>query len=464
MTQTLAPPIRIGRPAMAALGTLAVATSVLESVMAPALPLLQRELDVSPAVAALLPITTLIAGALVTPVAGKLGDRYGAKLVLMRLMAVVAAGGLVSALAPNLPVLLVGQVLQGAMMGVLPLSFILVRKYLPPGDAQVAIGLVTGLFIGGGMVGTLIAGPLAEGLSRHAMFGLPTLVIVAATVTVARVMPRDPAGRPGAGVDWPGLALLSGTMLSLMAGLAILPEIGARPVVIVAVVIVTIGFGTAFVLVERRAAAPMVDLAMLTAPGMWTSCVMTLVVCVGSASATYLVPQLFGVSGDGYGFGISATATGLLLLPSLITSAASGPIAGFAVRRYGSRPVAVAGIAVMAATLLVLAAAHAELWQLVVGKAVIALAAGLCVTAMLTGTTGAVAQADTGIATGLVLVARVVGSALGIQASAVLLTAGTDPVSGVPGESGFVLGFVLAGVVTATSLLVHTFRRKEVQA
>ncbi|MFD8066897.1 MFS transporter, partial [Streptomyces parvulus] len=174
---TPAPPVRMRRAAVWALGALAAATGTLESVVTPTLPLLQRELSMSRAEGALLSVAMLITGALVAPVAGSLGDRHGGKRVMVRLMAVVCAGGLVSALAPGLPVLLLGQVLQGAMVGAMPLSFILVRKYLPAGESQVAIGVVSGLFVGGGMLGTLIAGPVAEGLSRHWLFAIPTSVV-----------------------------------------------------------------------------------------------------------------------------------------------------------------------------------------------------------------------------------------------------------------------------------------------
>ena len=126
-------PVRVGRLSIGALGVLALALGTLQSVVEPALPLLQRELGVSPAEGALVGNALLITGAVVAPVAGKLGDRYGGKRVLVRLMAVVAAGGLLAGLAPNLPVLLLGQILQGVMVGALPLSFILVRKHLPTG-------------------------------------------------------------------------------------------------------------------------------------------------------------------------------------------------------------------------------------------------------------------------------------------------------------------------------------------
>ena len=455
MTVTLAPPVRIGKAAVWALGILAVATGALESVVAPTLPLLQRELNMSPAEGALLSVVLLVTGALVTPVAGKFGDRYGGKRVLIRLMAVVCTGGLVSALAPNLPVLLLGQVLQGAMVGALPLSFVLVRTHLPAGESKVAIGVVSGLFVGGGMAGTLSAGPVAEGLSRHWMFALPTIVVIGATLLVNRLMPSDPPSRSDdAGVDWPGLVLLSGTLLTLMLVLALAPAIGSQPLVLGTLIVVLAAFATGWTAVERRAASPMVDLRMLARPAMWQSSVLTFVICVGTSMAAYLVPQLFAVPADDYGFGADATEIGFFLLPGAVAASLAGPMSGIGARRFGSRAVVTTGIVLMAAALVALSAVHTEVWHLVVGKALIALANGLCVTAMVTSTATSVDRSDTGIATSLVLVTRVIGFAVGSQVGGAILTAGTPSGSDVPAASAFVTGFVIAGVVTALSLLV----------
>ncbi|MFJ8603007.1 MFS transporter [Streptomyces shenzhenensis] len=464
MTATLAPPVHIGKAAVGALGMLAVATGALESVVTPTLPLLQRELDMSPSEGALLSVMLLITGALVTPIAGKFGDRYGGKRVLIRLMAVVSAGGLVSALAPNLPVLLLGQVLQGAMVGALPLSFILVRKHLPAGESKVAIGVVSGLFVGGGMAGTLSAGPVAEELSRHWMFALPTIAVIGAALLVNRLMPHDPPGRSDdTGVDWPGLALLSGTLVTLMLVLALAPDIGSQPLVLGALIVVLAAFVTGWIAVERRADSPMVDLRMLARPAMWKSCVLTFVVCVGTSVPVYLVPQLFAVPADEYGFGAGATEIGFFLLPGAVAASLAGPIGGIGARRFGSRAVVTAGIVIMVAALIALAAVHTEVWHLVLGKAMIALANGLCVTAMVTSTATSVEPSETGIASSLVLVTRVVGYAVGSQVSGAILTAGTPSGSDVPAESAFVTGFVMAGAVTALSLLVTRTMSKGVK-
>ncbi|MEV7206626.1 MULTISPECIES: MFS transporter [unclassified Streptomyces] len=464
-TTTLAPPARIGKAAVGALGALALSSGALESVVSPTIPLLERELDMSQSEGALLSIVLLITGALVTPLAGKFGDRYGGKKVLIRLMAVVSVGGTVSALAPNLPVLLLGQVLQGAMIGALPLSFIVVRKHLPAGESKVAIGVVSGLFVGGGMVGMLSAGPVAEQLSRHWMFALPTIAVVGATLLVNRLMPADPPGRTdGAGIDWPGLLLLSGMLVTLMLVLALAPQAASQPLVLVALVLVLAAFVTGWVRVERRAASPMIDLRMLARPAIWKACVLTFVICLGTAMAVYLVPQLLDERGDGYGFGASATEIGFFLLPGAVAATLAGPLGGLGDRRFGSRAVVTTGVVMTAVALVALAAVHSEVWHLVAGKALIALANGLCVTAMMTSTATAVDRNDTGIATSLILVSRVLGYAVGGQLGGALLTAATPSGSEVAAESAYVTGFVVAGVVTSLALFVTRTLRKGVTA
>jgi MFS family permease len=366
---------------------------------------------------------------------------------------VVLAGGLMSSLAPNLPVLLLGQVLQGAMVGALPLSFILVRKHLPTGESKVAIGVVSGMFVGGTMLGTLIAGPIAEGLSRHWMFAIPTLAIALATLLVHRLMPNDPPSRSDARIDWPGLVLLSGILLTLMLVLAIAPEAGSQLLELGALVVLLAVLVAGWIFVERRSPSPMVNLSLLAKPAIWSAHAITFAVCLGTSLSMYLVPQLFAVSADGYGFGASATDTGFYMLPGAVAAAVSGPVAGVAVRRFGSRAAVTAGVVGMMAALIALVFLHGAVWHLVVGKVLVALASGVCVTAVVVKTATSVEHTDTGTATSLVLVTRVIAFAAGAQIGGAFLTAGTPSGSNIPTESAFITGFAIGGAVAALSLL-----------
>lgn len=466
MSEAVVSPVRVGRLSIGALGILALALGTLQSVVEPALPLLQRELGVSPAEGALVGNTLLVTGAVVAPVAGKLGDRYGGKRVLVRLMAVVSAGGLLAGLAPNLPVLLLGQVLQGVMVGALPLSFILVRHHLPAGASQLAIGVVIALFTGGGMVGTLFAGPIAEGLSWHWMFALPTIAIIAMTLVVTRLMPHDPPIRSDSRIDWPGMVLLSGTLLAFMLGLVKVTGSGLPPLAIGGLAVVVAALATGWVVVERRAASPMVDLRMLAKPALWHSCLLTLVITTSFGMVAFLLPQLFAVSADGYGFALSTTDIGLFLLPGAVAGAVGDALGGIAARRFGLRAVLIVGAVVTAATMIALVSLHTAAWQLALAKVLAAIGAGVGTTALLTRAATAVEAGDTGIATSLLVVTRVIGVAVGSQVAGAILDAGSDAVTGRPAESAFAAGFAMAGLVAALSLspLVLRSTKKGIQA
>ncbi|MFE2673544.1 MFS transporter [Streptomyces hygroscopicus] len=466
MSEAVVSPVRVGRLSIGALGILALALGTLQSVVEPALPLLQRELGVSPAEGALVGNTLLVTGAVVAPVAGKLGDRYGGKRVLVRLMAVVSAGGLLAGLAPNLPVLLLGQVLQGVMVGALPLSFILVRNHLPAEASQLAIGVVIALFTGGGMVGTLFAGPIAEGLSWHWMFALPTIAIIAMTLVVTRLMPHDPPIRSDSRIDWPGMVLLSGTLLAFMLGLVKVTGSGLPPLAIGALAVVVAALATGWVVVERRAASPMVDLRMLAKPALWHSCLLTLVITTSFGMVAFLLPQLFAVSADGYGFALSTTDIGLLLLPGAVAGAVGDSLGGIAARRFGLRAVLIVGAVVTAATMIALVSLHTAAWQLALAKVLAAIGAGVGTTALLTRAATAVEAGDTGIATSLLVVTRVIGVAVGSQVAGATLDAGSDAATGRPAESAFATGFAMAGLVAALSLSLLVLRstKKGIQA
>jgi predicted MFS family arabinose efflux permease len=221
---------------------------------------------------------------------------------------------------------------------------------------------------------------------------------------------------------------------------------------------------TGWIAVERRAASPMFDLRLLAKPAIWRSYVVTFAVCVGAALSIYLVPQLFAVSGDGYGFGASSTDTGRYLLPAAAMAAISGPLGGLGTRRFGSTAVVAAGIGLMTASLIGMAFVHTEIWHLIAGKALISLANGACITALVIKTATSVDQGTTGTATSLVLVIRVLGFATGAQIGGAVLTAGTPAGSDVPAESAYVTALVIASVVTALSLLAIRTMNKGAKA
>jgi predicted MFS family arabinose efflux permease len=249
-----------------------------------------------------------------------------------------------------------------------------------------------------------------------------------------------------------------------MLVLNLAPDLASQPLLLCGLVVLLAALVTGWIAVERRAASPMIDLRLLARPMMWKSSVLTFMICVGTSMAIFLVTQLWSTSGAGYGFGAGATEIGLFLVPSTVVATLAGPLGGNWERRSGARSVATAGVVIMTVALIAMSVVHTEAWHLVVGKALVALANGLVVTAMTTGIATSVAATETGVATSLILVTRVLGMASGGMVAGVLLAAGTPSGSDVAAESSYLTGFVIAGVVTALALLVTRTMHKGVKA
>lgn len=441
------------------LAALAVAIGAVESLPLPALPLIQKELGLVPSQAGLLSTTLLLAGSVSLPITAKLADAYGGRRMLLVLVWCIVAGGATSAFAGSLPVMLAGQFLQGLGAGVLPVAFVVLRESVAE-RMSTSVGVVTGFFTAGGAAGILLSGPLADTLSRRWMFLLPTLLVTLLAVVSHLVLPRSAVRqRTVTRVDWPGALALAAALGTLMYNLSKIPENGWHSSTTLTLFALTLICGAAWVVIERRAADPVVDLRMLGRRGVWSSCVVAGVLGAGYAVPNFLIPQLLVMpkAVAGFGFGASPSDISLYLFPGIVVAVVIGPAAGLLVRRVGPRAVVVGGLIVTASGLLIALRWHSEPWHIVL---VLLLTTGTGVgaasTALYVGVIDSVEESDTGVATALSGVGRGIGASLGIQISAAVITANTDPATHLPAERGFQHGFLLsAGLLLVPLVLVR---------
>src|ERR1700757_644654 len=91
----------------------ATSYSLLQSLVAPALPDMEHALHTSENSVSWVLTSYLLSASVATPVIGRLGDMYGKERLLMIVLALLSVGTLVSALADSLPLMLTGRVIQG---------------------------------------------------------------------------------------------------------------------------------------------------------------------------------------------------------------------------------------------------------------------------------------------------------------------------------------------------------------
>src|SRR5215203_537771 len=107
--------------AVLALGGLAF--SLMQSFVAPALPDIRDATGASQNAISWLLTGYLVSASILTPIIGRLGDRYGKERLLMLVLIVMGIGSLITALASSIELLIAGRVVQGAGAGIFPLAF-----------------------------------------------------------------------------------------------------------------------------------------------------------------------------------------------------------------------------------------------------------------------------------------------------------------------------------------------------
>jgi EmrB/QacA subfamily drug resistance transporter len=430
-----------------------VSYALLQSLVAPALPDIQHALNTSEAHVSWVLTSYLLSASIATPIIGRLGDIHGKERLLVIVLALLAVGTLLSALATTLTLMLVGRIVQGAAGGIFPLAFGIIRDEFPRAQVAARIGLMSALLGVGGGAGVVLAGPIVDHLSYHYLFWLPLIPIVIATVATQIVVPESPVRTPGR-VSWTAATFMS---LGLALVLLAVSEtsswhwLSAKTLGCIAV---GVAFLVLWVRSELRSKQPLVDMAMMRIRGVWTTNSVALLLGFGMYASFILLPQYVETpSRAGYGFGASVTQAGLFMLPSTIMMLVTGSFTGRLERRFGSKPPLLAGGMLAALSFLLLTFSRDQRWEIYLAAAILGAGIGLSFAAMANLIIENVGPAQTGVATGMNTVTRTVGGAFGGAATASVLAA-TVAAIGYPTANGYTAAFALcAGALVIAVIL-----------
>src|SRR5215213_8763144 len=185
----------------------ALAFALAQTMLIPALGELTHRLDTDASGIAWVLTGYLLAAAVATPIAGRLGDMFGKRRMLVISLAVFTAGSLVAALGANLETVVIGRVLQGFGGGIFPLCFGIIRDEFPRERVAGSIGLISAIFGIGGGAGLIAGGLIADNLSYHWIFWVGAISAAIAAVAIELWVPESPVRVPGK-IDWRGAALL----------------------------------------------------------------------------------------------------------------------------------------------------------------------------------------------------------------------------------------------------------------
>ncbi len=397
-----------------------------------ALPSIQRDLNASLASLewTVNAYTLTLAVLLVT--GGRLGDIFGRRRMFLFGVVVFGLSSLAIGFAPSDGFLVAFRAVQGVGAAfMMPATLSIITQAFPPEQRGTAIGTWAGVSALALAIGPVVGGFLTEYVSWRAIFFInPPIAVVAVAMTLfATRESRDETVDKT--VDYAGIATITIGLTALVLALVEANSWGWGSVRVICLLVAAASALTAFVLIERRVKAPMVNITFFKSRTfLGANLVAFLISFAMFAQFFFLTLYLQNI------LHYSPLQTGIRFLPSTIVIIIMGPLAGRLTDKVGSRPLMTLGLVVVASALAIQSrlTVHSGYGLLLPGFVLMGLGMGLVMSPMSTAAMNAVDRTKSGAASGLLAMIRMVGSTFGVAVmGALVATIGRSKIdSGLP--------------------------------
>jgi MFS family permease len=212
--------------ALTILSSLALITMYGETMLIPALPFLINDFDISYNTSSWILTSYLIAGAVMTPIIGKLSDIYGKKKILLIVIIIYSLGTLLGGLSNNIFMLIMSRIVQGIGLAMFPVAFAIIRDKFPQEKLSIGQGIFTAVFSAGAVIGLGLGATIVEYFSWHMTFlSIVPLMITLLIVVYKRIHIADEklVTKNQARIDIKGTIILVIVVSTFLIGLTYLP-------------------------------------------------------------------------------------------------------------------------------------------------------------------------------------------------------------------------------------------------
>jgi MFS family permease len=432
--------------------------AVTETAMAfAAVPTFMRVFDADAAAVGWTTTAYLLVGAGFAATTGRLGDIFGRRKVLTVVLAGAAVGSLVSVLAVDLWMVVLGRGLQGLSAGAIPISFGLIRELLPQRRVPLAIALLGGIVPISSGIGALLAGVLLDQSGWRLMFGAATVLGVSAALVSHFGLPRTPGITPRPTVDALGAVLLVPATAGVLFGVTKGNDWGWTSRGVVLAISLGLVALAGWVWWERRVREPLVDVRQFTNRKVALTTVATIMIALGPMGAiTLLGPMVLQLpESTSIGHGLTPTTAGTLQLIISIIGYGGAWGSGRVAQLVGARwSLAIACLLYITGTALWFFATE-NLVLTVVCLAITLMGSNMSYPALPNLIVEAVPSEQTGAATGMNRVTLNVGVAAGTAVTSVILATSTVSGTHLPTQTAlsaafaFIIGTALLGLLLA---------------
>ncbi|MCW7943624.1 DSBA oxidoreductase [Streptomyces hygroscopicus] len=356
----------------------------------------------------------LLASTAATPLWGKLGDQYGRKRLFQTAIVIFLVGSALCGMAQNMPQLIAFRAVQGlGGGGLIVLSMAIVGDIVPPRERGRYQGLFGAVFGATSVLGPLLGGLFTQHLSWRWVFyvNLPVGVVALAVIATALRIPRKAERHV---IDYLGTLLIASvaTCLVLLASLGGTTWSWGSPQT-VGLAVVGAALVVVFVLVERRAAEPVLPLKLFRVRTFTLSAVISFIVGFAMFGAMTYLPTFLQIV-----HGITPTMSGVHMLPMVVGMLLASTTSGQIVSRTGRWkvfPIAGTGVTTIGLLLLHRLDEHSSTAEMSWYFFVFGLGLGLVMQVLVLIVQNAVGYEDLGVATSGATFFRSIGASFGVS-------------------------------------------------
>lgn len=294
----------------------------------------------------------ILASTIMMPIYGKLGDVFGRKWLLVLAIAIFMAGSVLGATAGSMTGLIVARAVQGlGAGGLMILAQASIADVIPARERGKYTGIMGAVFAVSSVAGPLLGGWLTEGPGWRWLFWMNLPLGAVAIVAAAAFLPAVRKNPSRTKIDIAGMVVLG----LVTTGIVLVGSWGGSQYawtspVIVGLLIASVVGAVVFVLIERRAAQPVMPLHMFVDRNFNLSTAAGLLAGVAMFGAISYLPTYLQMA-----YGATATEAGLLMVPMMGSLLGSSVLSGQYVSRTGRyKALPIAGFGFIAAGLVLL--------------------------------------------------------------------------------------------------------------
>jgi MFS family permease len=463
---------------LAILSCLGLITMYGETMVLPAIPDFIRDFNISYNTSSWILSSYLIAGAVMTPIAGRLSDIYGKKKILLIVMAVYSTGILAGGFANSIEFMLAARAAQGVGMSMFPIAFGIIREILP--EKKLAIGqtIFSSTFSGGAVVGLMVGATIIQNFGWQAtFFSIFPIAVILGLVIRKIIHVRDPStleakveegGREevrkeknsstnSQTIDVKGTLALAVTIISFLAGISFLESNSANTGFQVAALFSVAAVSLAvFIVIEKKVSSPLVDLKLMTHKMILPATIILMIVFLCMFMVYQTIPILVR-SPQPLGFGGDALVTASVQLPFMIVLLIGTVMSGFILNKVGNTRITLLGTIISAIGFFSLLLFHSTEFMVSVTLTIISAGLSLSITGGFNVVLLSAPIQATGIALGMTLLLNLVGMSIGPSIAATFQQMYQGAVEGVAGEQfptqdAYNLIFLTAALISMASI------------